>query len=145
MANEWTQGNYVISTDPTKIDLELVHSFLKGSYWAAGVPRNVVERSVKHSLVFGVYRGQEQVGFARVTTDYATFAYLADVFIVAEYRRRGLGGWLLSVITAHPELQGLRRWLLATADAHALYGRYGFSALPNPELFMEKKEATYGI
>lgn len=144
MINEWTNGDYLISTNPGKLDIELVCRFLRHTYWAAGVPREVVTRSIEHSLVFGVYHGKEQVGFARVVTDYATFAYLADLFIIGEHRGQGLGKWLVRVITTHPELQGLRRWLLATADAHTLYRRVGFAALERPDRFMEKKAAPYG-
>ena len=109
------------------------------------VPPEVVERSVENSLCFGIYRGGEQIGFARVATDRATFAYLADVFVVEEHRRRGLGGWLTEIVTSHPELQGLRRWMLATVDAHELYRRYGFSELGKPGVFMERKDASYGV
>lgn len=145
MSQEWRREEYVLSTDPARLDLGMVHFFLKNSYWASGVPREVLERSVENSLVFGLYKSDEQVGFARVSTDYATFAYLADVFILEEHRGRGLGRWLMEVILSHPELQGFRRWMLATADAHELYRRYGFSELGAPEIFMERKDASYGI
>ncbi len=117
---------------------------MKGSYWAAGVPEEVVRRSVENSLAFGVYQDEEQAGFARVTTDYATFAYLADVFVVEAHRERGLGRWLMEVILSHPELRGIRRWMLATRDAHDLYREYGFSELEQPGIFMERKDARYG-
>jgi GNAT superfamily N-acetyltransferase len=122
-----------------------VHGFLTRSYWARGVPPDVVQRSIENSLVFGVYGGDEQVGFARVVTDRATFAYLADVFVLEGHRGRGLGKWLMEVVLAHPELQGLRRWMLATADAHGLYRRYGFRELGKPQIFMERKDASYGV
>lgn len=126
------------------LDLEVVHGFLRRSYWAAGVPENVVRRSIENSLCFGVYRGEEQAGFARVVTDRATFAYLADVFVLEEHRGRGIGKWLVEVILSHPDLQGLRRWMLATRDAHDLYRRYAFAELARPGIFMEKKDASYG-
>ncbi len=138
MSHEWRRGEYVISTDPARVDLPLVHAFLTGSYWAEGVPVEVVGRSIEHSLVFGVYHGARQVGFARAITDRATFAYLADVFIVDEFRGRALGKWLIEVIVGHPELQGLRRWQLGTADAHGLYRRFGFAAPEHPERQMER-------
>ena len=145
MFHEWKREGYLISTDPGRLDLGVVHGFLKDSYWAQGVPLEVVERSVENSLVFGVYWGNEQVGFARVVTDRATFAYLADVFVLEEHRGRGLGRWMVEVVLSHPELRGLRRWMLATADAHGLYWGYGFRELANPEIFMERKDANYGV
>jgi GNAT superfamily N-acetyltransferase len=114
-----------------------VHAFLTRSYWAQGVPREVVLRSVRHSLCFGAYDGGRQVAFARVITDRATFAYLADVFVVESHRGRGIARRLMSVIRAHPDLQGLRRWSLATRDAHGLYRQFGFTALASPGLWME--------
>ena len=140
----WRRDGYLISTDASMLDLEVVHGFLRRSYWAAGVPENVVRRSIENSLCFGVYRGEEQAGFARVVTDHATFAYLADVFVLEEHRGRGIGKWLVEVILSHPDLQGLRRWMLATRDAHDLYRRYAFTELARPGIFMEKKDASYG-
>jgi GNAT superfamily N-acetyltransferase len=140
----WRRGEYLISTDASMLDLEVVHGFLRRSYWAAGVPENVVRRSIENSLCFGVYRGEEQAGFARVVTDRATFAYLADVFVLEQHRGRGIGKWLVEVILSHPDLQGLRRWMLATRDAHDLYRRYAFAELARPGIFMEKKDASYG-
>jgi GNAT superfamily N-acetyltransferase len=137
MSEEWRRAGYLISTDKERLNVELVHEFLKGSYWASGIPEEVVRRSIENSLVFGVYTGDEQVGFARVVTDYATFAYLADVFVLAAHRGRGLGEWMIGVITSHPRLQGFRRWMLATRDAHEMYRRYGFAELERPEIFME--------
>ncbi len=145
MSREWRRGKCVISTDKSRLDLAVVHGFLKGSYWAEGVPEEVVLRSVENSLVFGVYRGEEQAGFARVVTDYATFAYLADVFILKAHCERGLGKWLVETILSHPELQGMRRWMLATRDAHGLYREYGFTELEEPGIFMERKDASYGV
>jgi GNAT superfamily N-acetyltransferase len=145
MRKEWRYDGYVISTDASRLDLRTVYNFLKTSYWAAGVPFEVVERSVRNSMVFGVYSGEEQVGFARVVTDRATFAYLADVFVLETHRGRGVGKWLMQTIFSHPDLQGLRRFMLATRDAHELYRRHGFDDLGSPQIFMERKEASYGL
>lgn len=131
---------YEIDTDKTRLDIALIHGFLASSHWAAGISRPVLERAIAHSLAFGVYRGRHQIGFARVVTDRATFAYLADVFVLAEERNRGLGGWLVRSILAHPDLQGLRRWLLGTRDAHRLYRRCGFTDPPPPFSFLERLE-----
>jgi GNAT superfamily N-acetyltransferase len=129
---------YEISTDPARIDRDLVHRFLsEEAYWARGIPRAVVDRSIENSLCFGLYRGTEQVGFARVVTDRAAIAYLGDVFIVPGHRGRGLGTWLVETVLAHPDLQGLRRFMLGTADAHSLYERFGFRALAQPQRMME--------
>jgi 5'-phosphate synthase pdxT subunit len=128
---------YEISDDPARLDLDVVHGFLRECYWARGIPRALVERSVRGSRCFGVYHGGEQVGFARVITDAATFAYLADVFILPAHRGRGLAKRLLARIKSHPELQGLRRWLLGTRDAHGLYRQFGFAPPSDPSLWME--------
>jgi GNAT superfamily N-acetyltransferase len=138
MTTEWSRDGFSISTDPARIDVELVHGFLAASYWAEGIPREVVERSIEHSLCFGLYHDGAQIGFARVITDRATFAYLGDVFVLEGFRGRGLARWLLEVIQAHPELQGLRRWVLLTRDAHALYREAGWSALAAPDRYMER-------
>jgi GNAT superfamily N-acetyltransferase len=130
---------YEITTDASRFDLGAIHRYLSGeSYWAKGIPRETVERSIRNSLCFAILEcgSQAQVGFARVTTDRATFAYLADVFVLPAHRGRGLSKWLMRVILAHPELQGLRRWMLATLDAHGLYAGFGFTALSQPERFM---------
>jgi GNAT superfamily N-acetyltransferase len=116
----------------------MIHHFLTSSYWANGIPVEVLRRSVESSFPFGVYKDNKQVGFARVITDHATFAYLADVFILEDHRGRGLGKWLMEVITEHPELQGLRRWMLATQDAHGLYRKFGFRQLGDGAIYMEK-------
>jgi GNAT superfamily N-acetyltransferase len=131
-------GDFEISTDPSRIDIALVHRFLTTSYWAKGIPEATVRRSIEHSLCFGVYRGPRQVGFARVVSDYATFAYLADVFVVEEFRGSGLAVWLMQCIVDHPELQGLRRWSLVTRDAHGIYRKFGFRELSAPERWMER-------
>jgi GNAT superfamily N-acetyltransferase len=127
-----------VTTDPSKIDRDLVHGFLAESYWSKGIPREVFERSIANALCFSVYDGDAQVGFARVVTDRATFAYLADVFVLAGHRGRGLSKALMEAIVAHPDLQGLRRWVLATRDAHGLYARYGFTPLHQPDTFMQR-------
>jgi GNAT superfamily N-acetyltransferase len=130
-------GGYTVSTDSTRLDLDLIHQFLTNAYWSEGIPREVVARSIENSLCFGVFEGQRQVGFARVITDYSTYAYLADVFIVESHRGRGLAKFLMECITKNPELQGLRRWTLATRDAHSLYAKFGFEPLAKPDRFME--------
>ena len=141
MDQQWRQGVYSISTDRARLDLEVIHDYLsKESYWAKGRSMETIRRSIENSVAFGVYKGTEQVGFARVITDYATFAWLADVFILDSVRGHGLGKWLVEVILAHPELQGFRRWVLATKDAHELYRRYGFEELKRPERWMERHD-----
>ncbi|MCI4355212.1 MAG: GNAT family N-acetyltransferase [Thermoplasmata archaeon] len=126
-----------ISTDPGDLQLDVIHRFLAGCYWAKGIPRAVVERSIRNSLCFGVYDGAAQVGFARVISDFATFAYIADVFVLESHRGRGIARWLMECIKAHPDLQGLRRWSLGTRDAHALYRHVGFASLGDPSIYME--------
>lgn len=122
------KDNYLVSTDKSLLDVGMIHNYLSTeSYWAMHIPLDVVERSVANSLCFGVYNGKEQVGFARVITDKATFAYLADVFIIETHRGKGLSKWLMETIHAHPELQGLRRWMLGTRDAHGLYEQFGWT------------------
>ena len=134
---EWKRGAFTISTDRERLDREGIHAFLAGSYWARGIPRETVDRSIENSLCFGVYEGERQVGFARVITDFATFAYLGDVFVLESHRGRGLSKWLVEIILGLPELQGLRRWSLATRDAHGLYERFGFRRPSHPERLME--------
>ena len=124
-------GKFLISTDRSMLDLGVIHGFLAESYWAAGVSRETVARSIENSLCFGVYHGAQQIGFARVISDYATFAYIADVFVVEPYRGRGLAKELMATILAHPDLQGLRRWNLGTRDADALYAQFGFKSVEN--------------
>jgi GNAT superfamily N-acetyltransferase len=137
----WTRGPYLVSDERARLDLARIHAFLTSSYWAPGIPREIVARSIDHSLPFGLYRGdggrERQVGFARVITDRATFAYLSDVFVVDEERGKGLGKFLLECVHAHPELQGLRRWLLVTRDAQGLYERLGWRVVPEPQKHME--------
>lgn len=126
-----------ISTDPGRLDVEAVHAWLTETYWSPGLPRDVLERAVAHSLCFGAYDGNRQVGFARVVTDRATFAWVCDVFVVETHRRRGIADAMLGAMKAHPELQGLRRWSLATRDAQALYRRHGFEPLADSTRAME--------
>lgn len=132
--------DYTISTDKSRLDVSLIHRYLsQESYWAPNIPLDIVERSIEHSLCFGVYQGDRQVGFARVVTDQATFAYLADVFILPEHRGRGLAKRLMETISTWPTLQGLRRWILMTRDAHYLYEKFGFVAPAKPQNIMERK------
>ena len=138
MPEEYRKGAFTISTDPARLDIDAIHAFLsQSSYWAEGVPRDVVTRAVAHSLCFGVYDGDRQIGLARVVTDRATYAYLCDVYILEDYRGNGLGKWLIECVGAHPDLQGLRRFTLATRDAHSLYARFGWQPLKSPERHME--------
>jgi GNAT superfamily N-acetyltransferase len=130
-------SDYELSTDRARMDLDAIHAFLSRAYWSPGVPREVVERAIAGSLCFGVFLHGEQVAFARVVTDRATFGYLADVYVLEAHRGRGLSRRMMDAVVAHPDLQGLRRLLLATRDAHGLYARYGFRPLAAPERFME--------
>ncbi len=139
MPHEWHRGEYSISTDPQRLDLEVIHGFLTNeSYWALGRSMETIQKSIEHSLAFGVYHAEQQVGFCRVITDYATFAWLADVFVLEPYRGRGLAVWLVETVLAPPELQGLKRWVLATRDAHGLYARYGFEPLADRQRWMTR-------
>ncbi|MGD0362944.1 MAG: GNAT family N-acetyltransferase [Bryobacteraceae bacterium] len=139
MAETWQRGEYTINTDPARLDIPMIHAYLSGSaYWAMGRPLEMVRRSIENSLPFGVYRDSRQIGFARVVTDYATFAWLADVFVLPEFRGQGIGKWLIGVVVEHPRLPGLRRWILATRDAHGLYAQHGFTPLDAPTRFMER-------
>lgn len=136
---EKQRGEFSISTDRKRLQIEAIHKFLsEESYWARERTREQTETAIKNSLPFGVYSGENQIGFARVVTDYATFAYLGDVYILEEYRGKGLSKWLMETIINHPELQGFRRWVLATKDAHTLYEKFGFHQLVHPERWMEK-------
>jgi GNAT superfamily N-acetyltransferase len=137
---------YAISDDPARLDLERVHAFLsRESYWARGIPREIVEKAVRHSLTWGVYFGAEQIGFGRVISDRATFAYLCDVYIDSAHRRKGMSKALVATILAHPDLQNLRRWMLVTADARALYEQFGFTSPKHPDRYMEiHRPGIYG-
>jgi GNAT superfamily N-acetyltransferase len=137
MNAEWSRDGFTVSCDPAKLDQAVVAGFLADSYWARGIPADTVQRSIAGSLCFALLAGDRQVGFARVITDRATVAYLGDVFVLPEFRGRELGKWLVECVLAHPQLQGLRRWLLVTADAHGIYGEFGFRQLARPEYFME--------
>lgn len=135
---ERPRDGFTISTDPGRLDRAMIHEVLAATYWARGIPRAVVDRSIEGALCFGLYENDRQVGFARVITDRATFAYLADVFVLESHRGRGLARWLMETILAHADLQGLRRWMLLTRDAHPLYRQVGFTELAHPERVMEK-------
>ena len=155
------RGEFLISTDPARLDLDVIHGFLTNCYWAKGIPREVVARSIEHSLCFGIYHVEEQefpglataarpgapqvrlaqVGFARVISDFATIAYLGDVFVLEAYRGRGLSAWMMECIVQHPQLQGLRRWILLTRDAHELYAKFGFTPVKSPGSYMELHRA----
>jgi GNAT superfamily N-acetyltransferase len=134
---EYTRDGFQISTDPARLNVDVIHNFLANeAYWSPGVSREKVARQMKHSLCFGVYAGDQQAGFARVISDFTTFAYLADVFILRPFRGQGLSKWLVQTILAHPELQGLRRFTLNTRDAHGLYRQFGFNNDPHPENYL---------
>ena len=136
----------VITTDTSRFDLDVIHGYLTRSYWARGISRDVVARSMEGSLCFAAFEGERQVGFARVVTDHATFAYVCDVFVLESHQRRGVGKRLMAAIVAHPELQGLRRWTLFTRDAHGLYRQYGFREPRYPERLMERyPDAPSGV
>jgi N-acetylglutamate synthase-like GNAT family acetyltransferase len=140
---ETQQNGILISTDKSKLNLQLIHDFLANqSYWAANISIEIVEKSIENSVAFGVYKNNQQIGFCRIISDFATFAYLADVFIVNEFRGQGISKLLVESIFQHPDLQGLRRFLLATQDAHGLYAKFGFKALDNPDLFMQIKRVN---
>lgn len=134
---KFNEQGFTISTNKALLDIDLIYNFLVNSYWAAGIDLEIVKRSIEHSLCFGLYFNKQQIGFARVITDYATFGYLADVFVLEAYRGQGLSKWLMHNIMHHADLQGFRRWMLATRDAHGLYAQSGFKAMQSPERFME--------
>ena len=138
---EWRRGDYTIRTNNAQLDLGIIHHFISNqSYWGRGRAADTVQRSLDNSLNFGVFENKQQIGFARVVTDFATFAWVADVFILEEHRGKGLAKWLMESILSHPELQGFRRWVLATRDAHELYRRFGFKELKRPERWMERPD-----
>lgn len=140
---EYCKDNYTISTNKKKLDLFLIHRFLTESYWSKGITIDKVKNSITNSLCFGVYDGTKQVGFARVVTDYSVFGYLADVFIINEYRGNGLSKWLMECTVNHPDVKDLRTWMLATKDAHGLYGKFGFKPLEEPEKYMRKRKPSF--
>ena len=135
---ELQRNGYTISTDPTRLDVDAIFGYLSRSYWANQRNKETVEKSLQHSLNFGMYLGEQQVGLARVITDLATFAYLCDVYVLEEHRGDGLGKWLIDTVTNHPDLANIRMFLLATRDAHGLYQQYGFEELPQPERWMRR-------
>lgn len=135
---EWQLGDYLVTTDPARVDLDVVHGFLVESYWAKGIPRETVQRAIEHSIPFSLLVGERMIGFARVVSDRATVAYLGDVFVLPEHRGQGLSVWLMECVMAHPELQGLRRWILLTRDAHKLYEKCGWKAIAAPDRWMER-------
>jgi GNAT superfamily N-acetyltransferase len=142
---EWTREEFTVSDDAARLDRDVIERFLTGSYWAKNIPRATLDKSLRNSLCFALLEGERQIGFARVVSDSATIAYLADVFVLPEFRGRGLATWLLTCVLAHPELQGLRRWVLATRDAHGLYRKLGFTPLKRPDIFMERHDPNvYG-
>jgi GNAT superfamily N-acetyltransferase len=132
------ENDYCISTDKSKLDLMAIHHFLSTkAYWSLHIPYDTVKKAAENSLNFGVYHNNEQIGYARVITDYSTIAYLGDVYMIDEYRGQGLSKWLMETIMSHPELQGLRRWILLTGDAHGLYQKFGWTEIANPAVWME--------
>lgn len=137
MKKTFKKDKFIISTEKTKLNINVIHKFLSNSYWAKNRKLKSTKLAIKNSLCFGVYFEKKQIGFARVITDYVTFAYLADVFILENYRGKGLSKWLMEVILNYTQLQNLRRWFLATKDAHGLYEKFGFSGLKEPEKLME--------
>jgi GNAT superfamily N-acetyltransferase len=132
-----TADDYEVSTDRARLDVDAIHGYLARSYWSPGIPREIVARAIEHSICVGVYRGAAQVGFARVVTDQATFAYLADVYVLEEHRGQGLSKRLMAAVMAHPALQRIRRFMLVTRDAQGLYRQFGFVEPPRPEMLME--------
>src|SRR5216684_2647074 len=143
---EHQRGEFLISTSRERLSVDVVHGFLTNCYWAKGIPREVVARSIEHSLCFGIYEDSgAQVGFARVVSDFATVAYLGDVFVLESHRGRGLSKWLMECVVQHPALHNLRRWILLTRDAHGLYSQFGFTPVKTPERYMElHRPSVYG-
>ncbi|MGA7160274.1 MAG: GNAT family N-acetyltransferase [Bacteroidota bacterium] len=137
MHKEYRRGKFSVSADPSKLDIEAIHDFLTHCYWSEGISKKTVARAIEHSLCFGLFEGNKQIGFARVISDRATYAYLCDVYVLETYRGKGLGTWLMSCVMKHPDLQGLRRFTLLTRDAHGLYQKFGFTAAKNPSRYME--------
>ena len=141
-------ASFTISTDPARLDLDVIHGYLYHCYWSPGIPRELVAKAIEHSLCFGLYQvdtisGHQQIGFSRVVTDYASFAYLADVFVLADYRRQGLGVWLVESILAHPALQDLRSFSLATRDAQELYRRFGFTEVDSAHYMIKRYDLAW--
>jgi GNAT superfamily N-acetyltransferase len=134
---EARRDNFLISTDPARLDIKAIHTYLSRSYWAEGIPIETVAKSIPESLCFGLFEADNQIGFARVITDKATFAYLCDVYVLENYQGHGLGTWLMETVCSHPDLQGVRRFVLVTRDAHGLYKKLGFTELAAPARYME--------
>jgi GNAT superfamily N-acetyltransferase len=143
MIYEYHRKHFTISTDPARLDLEVIHGFLYHAYWSPGVPREIVAKAIQHSFCFGLYEGTTQVGFARVVTDYASFAYLADVFVLSDRRGDGLGVWLIEAIINCPALQDLRSFILATRDAHGLYRKFGFEAADERRIMVKRYDVPW--
>lgn len=143
MIYEISKMGFTISTDKRKLRIKTIHNFLSEAYWSRGISVEKVKRGIKGACCFGVYRDEEQVGFARVVTDFVSFGYIADVFIIEKYRGRGLSIWLVKAILNHPELKGMKAWMLATKDAHALYAKFGFEPLEEPQKYMQRKNPNY--
>ena len=137
---EARQDEYLMSTDPKKLDPEAVHAFLTAAHWSPGIPLSLVKKALTNSLCFGLYHRGKQVGLSRVVTDYSTYAYLCDVYVLEAHRGKGLGHWMVECVMTHPELQNLRRFTLATRDAHGIYAAFGFTALTAPERMMERHD-----
>ena len=137
MIYEFQKNEYRISTDKTKLQFDVIHGFLSTSYWSPNIPMEIVKRAAENCLAFGIYKGDSQVGYARIISDYTTFAYLADVFVLECERGKGLSKWLMKCIMQVPDLQGLRRWMLTTRDAHGVYAQFGFTPLDNPSIMMQ--------
>jgi ribosomal protein S18 acetylase RimI-like enzyme len=133
----YQNDDFTVVTDPSKLDVAAIHAYLSRAYWSEGIPRRIVERAIANSMCFGLFKGKEQIGLARVVTDRATYAYLCDVYVLEEFRGKGLGVWLMECVMSHPDLQGLRRFSLATRDAHGLYRKFGFDELRKPQSQME--------
>jgi GNAT superfamily N-acetyltransferase len=138
MESRLSENQYSISTNKRKLQLHVIHNFLTNSYWAEGIPLEAVKKQIRNSLCFGVYYKEKQVGYARIITDYTSFAYLCDLFIVEEHRGRGLSKMLMEKILGHKELKRIKNWMLATADAHKLYEKFGFASLKEPERYMKR-------
>lgn len=135
---EYRKDNFLVSTDPARLDLDAIHAYITRSYWATGRTKETVAKSLENSLNFGLYDGERQIGLARVVTDYVLFAYLCDVYVLEEYRGQGLSKWLLGCMMSYPGLDSLRSWTLRTRDAHGLYRQFGFSEIAVPERYMER-------
>lgn len=146
MNREWTRSDFLISTDQTMLDMDIIHDYLsKRSYWALNIPRDLLEKAIRNSRCYGIYGGKALVGFGRCITDEATFGYLSDIFVLESHRGLGLGQWLVECMLGDPDLQGLRNWTLYTLDAQDLYARFGFQNPEEPRNVMAiKKMNPYG-